>query len=209
MPVLTTLTVGWPQAEANDLTPASLLDKPVPQSGKFLIHNCASIFRRRAGGFTLWKIFAERVNHCSESGYEIECQFDLFAFAFLSDAKNVDLMWPIRHGSPFASPEHAKRLDLFDVELRSLEQFESSGVIPEYVELSQTYLRVRQILSRQSCRDERRTIVALLVNGPSTAVELGKDLGISTNLSERVLTKLHQGDDRPLVIRQIGRIRFA
>lgn len=147
------------------------------------------LFRRRAGGFLPIRQFVGALASLPEpdsGGEALVCQIDAFAYGFLKGAKNLDLMLPCS----------AERNVEFQATRRgwartraALTEFERVGEpLPADIGVTpERYLALREILVRPSARDERRSLITLLVGGPSTRVEISEDLGLNHTLGERVL----------------------
>lgn len=157
------------------------------------VHNCEELFRRRTGGYKNWNAFlnwAARTDH--PKNFEVECQFDAFAYSFLSIAKNADFQIPVHADDPIASPSFEEDFEKFFDDVDDLTQLEGLGIPPRNNELLQRYILAREPLSRPSARDERRIVVALFVSGSSTGKELESELGIYEGLPDRILLSLEK-----------------
>jgi hypothetical protein len=191
MPARAALTFGWPSPDGGALHAAEVLANPSilyrSQSTQTIIHSCEMLFRRRAGGFGPLKDFLACALTPELGAREIECRFDAFAYAFLSSAKNMDLLLPVNANAVLPPSEFAGELRRLSANLRRLSVFERTGKRPGDAVMTKRYLATRRILSRASARDERRVLATLFVSGPSTAREISDDLGISQNLAARIL----------------------
>lgn len=194
MPARATLTFGWPSSNDGALQAAEVLAHPSilyqSRSRRTVIHSCEMLFRRRAGGFGPLKEFLACALSPELGGVEIECRFDAFAYAFLSSAKNMDLLLPVNANAVSPRSDFGRVLRRLTADLHRLSVFERTGRRPGDAEMTDRYLATRRILSRASARDERRVLSTLFVSGPSTVLEISEDLGISQNLAARVLAML-------------------
>lgn len=215
MPLAAVLTVGWPDVSPGDPCSANVMHKSCEASevsseqgygDKLLrilqdlsqetigtqsitIKNTENLFRRRVGGFTHIKKFAGKLNEVltfTKDLGDVECEIDVFAYAFLKGAKNFD----------FFLPETKEKKGLFRAiypqwrkEITGLESFERDGRPSTGTDIS-AYLKLRCVVSRKSARDERRALATLLVSGPSTREDVTEDLSLPYSLAERILPTL-------------------
>ncbi len=166
-------------------------------SKQITIQATEQLFRRNVNGFgDIKKFIASLISIVTkdENIGEIYCLTDVFSYAFLKGAKNFDFQLPeIKNNFP----DDIDRSNLYrDYEekwmekiIPALEKFERLGdKFPEgYNIKKEEYLELRDILSRVSARDERRSLATLLVNGPSTMEEISNDLNLNYNLGSRIL----------------------
>jgi hypothetical protein len=144
------------------------------------------VFRRGISGFGP---IEQMVHALIGLDTEIRCHIDAFAFAFLRSAKNYDAFMRV---DPTSLDSLRKQLSLWDEAVLALTEFERLGqpLPPEWAHLQQPYLALRSIIGRDSTRDERRTLVLLLVTGPATADQIRDDLRLNHSLSRRVMGAL-------------------
>lgn len=116
----------------------------------------------------------------------LPCEIDLFAYAFLAGAKNFDLLLPLASSNSISLAQVQSDCA---TALQALENFERTGLLPPNVDVldTQQYLSIRKVVSRSSARDELRTLATLLVSGPSTALDLVRELGLNESLAQRML----------------------
>jgi len=218
------LTVGWKDGTANQLSAKELHDEAEKEAGKLneaeqrkcyedtLLHqikdantiivSTTGLFRRNKKGFGgIKKFVSSLMSVDSENDIgNIYCLMDVFSYAFLKGAKNLDFQLPeIKKDFPKEVDKILKSLNLdlfrkFEKEWReniipTLEEFERMGKsFPENFEINNDdYLDLRGILTRTSARDERRSLATLLVSGPSTMEEISEDLGLNYTLGNRIL----------------------
>ena len=158
----------------------------IPDSEPIVLKDIDRIFRRRTGGFSGIKNFVATLNEILMSHKdlgEVQCEIDVFAYAFLISAKNFDFFLPEIKNQKGPFREIYPR---WKREMSDLEYFERNGR-PSIITDTSAYLALRRIISRKSARDERRTLAPLLVSGPSTRQEITKDLGLPYSLAERIL----------------------
>jgi len=117
------------------------------------------------------------------------CSIDIFAYAFLKHAKNYDLFMQPELESLNTLEETIKD---WQRAVQALEDFERLGLdlASQYCRLEEIYLRLRNVISRLSARDEQRTLAVLLVCGPLTRDEISSDLGLNYSLNQRILAAL-------------------
>ena len=211
MPIETILTVGWPPIVEDDIFEAINIHAKLTQAENYLqtlrqtlmklrekigadkplhIKSTGRLFRRRTGHFAAIKKFVRSSETIMDATlqpafYEI----DVFAYAFLKGAKNLDAI--LRETSKVISP-FREILPQWQSEIKSLENFERAGIMPQIQQIAENYLELRCIVAPGSARDENRTLATLLISGPSTAEEIARDLGISYGLSERILPLFEQ-----------------
>jgi hypothetical protein len=214
------LTVGWPEVPANDQHSAKAIHKACQSGDEstrdkqyhqkllailnelrqtldgrqpLIIKGMESLFRRRANGFAAIKQFAGTLNEVDvfRPVFEtVQCEIDVFAYAFLKKAKNFD----------FFLPETQEKKGSFRAlypqwrqEMADLEAFERRGKHASRIDVN-GYLQLRRIIARKTARDERRVLATLLVSGPSPREEIREDLGLPYNLAERILPTLQNID---------------
>ncbi|WP_017324882.1 hypothetical protein [Synechococcus sp. PCC 7336] len=115
---------------------------------------------------------------------ELNCQIDVFAYAFLKGAKNFDLLLDCSANNREFVRARAGWLK----SLRAIEQFELFGNFGRESGADlERYRWVRDIVIRPSSRDERRVLASLLVSGPSMLSQISADLGLNYDLGPRTL----------------------
>ena len=208
MPITAVLTTGWPESSATPMSALQLHEaagrsnKEYRKAIKELIASGAQppeilclegIFRRSISGFgPLQKM----VSTLLDVDMEIRCQIDAFAFAFLSGAKNYDTLLHVDHSSKqILQKQCAQWRDA----VAALTEFERLGKekpskwslsSSDWSHLKATYLALRSIVGRDSARDERRTLVVLLITGPASSDQIREDLRLNYSLSRRVMSAL-------------------
>jgi hypothetical protein len=163
-----------------------------PQSEPLEIANLEGLVRRTADGYRPLQWFITALIAWHEGLREgrrppVHCFINAFTFAFLKGAKNFDLI--LREDREAASPETRDTFKRWRDQVDALEEFERSGEsLPSHsAALKPVYLAARPILARPSARDERRTLTALVLGGPSTPGQLQSELAMSPHLTQRVL----------------------
>lgn len=149
------------------------------------------LFRRTTNGFNTIKQFVRElvsIQSSRLSSSPLLCRMDVFAYSFLKGAKNFDLLLPFdrKNNSAFLA-QHKK----WALQIEQLEKFERSGIKIDN-DLSSTYLQLRQVVSRPSARDELRTLVTLLISGPSSVDEICQQLGLNSVLVGRMIAVFDQ-----------------
>jgi hypothetical protein len=163
-----------------------------------------ALFRRHGAGFEPVKRLVATLARLEAEGLgPVRSRVNAITYAFLQGAKNFDLLLPEDRGVP--GPFRAA-LPGWRAQIAALEAFERDGDRPADPWLGDAYLRLRPILARGSARDERRSLAVLLIAGPSSLEEIERDLGLSYDLSQRVLAPLVAID---LVERSAADQRFA
>jgi hypothetical protein len=213
MPLEAVLTVGWPEKPPEKISATTLheacaqsegkayaeelfhhlirLRQELPAKQPLIIGGTERLFRRRANGFGKIKTFLGTLNDVVTTypiDGNVQCHMDVFTYAFLKGAKNIDFFLPesTRCEGPFR-----RSYPQWQRTIVTLEAFERFGKpLPEKQRVA--YLALRRIIARPSARDERRTLATLLVSGPSTSDEITQDLGLSFTLSDRILPTLQQ-----------------
>ena len=160
------------------------------------VYGVDQLFRKRAEYFKKTKKFVSSLFDisCSESALaNIDCHIDVFAYAFLSGAKNFDFF--LRNDGVREGPFWNALSDIACT-IHDLEAFERLGQpLPAGSSVTREhYLALRKIISRPSARDERRSLATLLISGPSTMDDVGRDLGLGYTLSQRTLGVFHDID---------------
>jgi hypothetical protein len=215
MPLKAVLTVGWPEVNAEDrasavsihkrceqdqeperykvqlLTLLQELGKETDQKKPLCIKGVEKLFRRQISGFSRVQWFVGQLNDVVTANPildDVHCEIDVFAYAFLKGAKNFDLFLPEvepKQG-PFRDiyPKWKERMD-------ALMRFERDGIKPPQAD-ADAYVALRRILFRPTTRDEQRTLIMLLVNGPSTSQEITRDLDLPYSLGARILPMLEE-----------------
>lgn len=201
------LTVGWPAAGPDRVSAKELHDLANISSGdnhsyeKVLVEQVESrnisriagldqLFRRRTDGFSTINRFTASILKAIKSMKQLRhCEIDLLAFTFLKYAKNYDLFMD---PSPTDLHTIQQTVSEWQMKVQALEDFERLGLElePGNKYIKETYLKLRETISRPSARDEQRTLAILLCSGPSTLEEISMDLGLSYSLNQRVVTVL-------------------
>lgn len=200
----TVLTFGWPRAQPSQIsahrfldvlkdgnikTLVSWIETVIPNDGVLRICELDGLFRRGPRGMQAMRdligLVGENYQAWSDvSALQFEC--DAFAYAFLKQAHNYDVILPVvEHPvGPFR-----RELTRLKATLNALADFERSGIeLPPGVnETEEEYLRVRAALSRPSARLERVILATLLINGPSTLPELSAETGTDAPTLMRIL----------------------
>lgn len=150
------------------------------------IRGLVRLFRRRAGYFNDVQQLVGKLNEVlmtETKPLKVQCEIDVFAYAFLKSAKNFDLFLP-----EIASKTGPYRLveTPWANQIKALEDLEREGIQSSEVD-KVSYLALRRILARATARDERRSLATLLVNGPSTREDITADLDLPFSLGERIL----------------------
>lgn len=199
MSLIAVLTTGW-SADTANLIPALKLHKTAEcsddnyrdallaqvDSGGDNLLNLDSTFRRRPSGYgPIQRIVSSLV----DQEREIRCQIDAFAFAFLKGAKNYDMLMTV---DPDSLRQVQTQLNEWKKAVDALTEFERRGnpLNEPWLSLKPIYLALRSIVGRASARDERRTLVLLLVTGPASSDEIKEDLRLNYSLSKRVMSAL-------------------
>ena len=146
------------------------------------------LFRKNVEGFKPIKQFVSGLlfpANIFDRSHTIICEIDVFAFAFLKEAKNFDVLLDCTENNQ----EFLNTREEWFKSLEAIEQFELFGTLPisvDRVDL-ECYLKLRTIVIRPSARDERRVLASLLVSGPSTLSQISDDLGLAYTLGPRTL----------------------
>jgi hypothetical protein len=207
------LTVGWeddPQAEfgasrlhavAGQVSEeysaalAAELEKAPPETK---ISGLENLFRRRPGGFGPFRRFVGALASVRSSGKLSEplvCRIDVFAYAFLKSAKNLDFVLPRRKAEKGENDDYGNASETWAKTIEALEHFERTGrSLPKGTVEASRYLAIREIISRPSARDELRALAILLTSGPSTSAEISNDLGLNYTLGQRTLAAYEDPD---------------
>ncbi len=202
MNVYAHLTVGWEQA----LTPRALtldqkawdqahvqdrLDKEVYRKELIAgigaapaVFGVDELFHRRvSGGFDPIKRFLGALVS-DPSSRDLMCHIDVFAYAFLKNAKNMDLSLP---ESAKGSADFRGNCEVpWQETLSQLERFERLGD-PIEPKTRTHYLALRKIALRKSARDEWRAMASLIFSGPASMEEISAELGLNYTLGPRLL----------------------
>lgn len=203
MSLVSVLTLGWEQPPADAVTAVSLhqgasganeytaaVERALRPKAPFVdVLALDRLFRKRTGGFDQVKQLVgalAAIDGGSEEFDTIRCYVDVFAYAFLRGAKNFDFLLP--EAPDVRGSYRSGEQDLLQ-RVAALEAFERDGTpLPPNLHLSrEDYLALRAVLTKPLARDERRTLAAFLVSGPSTLEEISMDLGLNYTLSQRVL----------------------
>ncbi len=198
------LTVGWEDDPRSDVA-AARLHQAASHSGAdysaalaaelakmprdTAISGLDKLFRRRSNEFRPLKQFIGAVasmpapENVSEPLF---CRIDVFAYAFLKSAKNLDFLLPRRKGG---DDDFGNVSKAWAETITALECLERTGEpLPSGIPVTaDAYLAIREIISRPSARDELRALVVLLTSGPSTLAEISGDLGLNYTLGQRTL----------------------
>ena len=212
------LTVGWEDNPHADFA-AFRLHEVAAQSGDYstalaaelekapaetVISGLGYLFRRRAGAFRPLKRFVAALTSMGPPGklpQPLVCRMDVFAYAFLKSAKNLDLVLPRRADG---HDDYGNVRKTWAETIAALERFERTGKpLPGGDVEARRYLAMRKIISRPSARDELRALAVLLTNGPSTLAEISGDLGLSYTLGQRTLAA-YEDDDVAVVEHRPG-----
>lgn len=203
------LTVGWPPIRPDSMSAKELHSHASSYSGEnnsyedilleqldnkniSQIAGLDRLLRRRKDGFADINRFTGSILKVFKSVEHIRyCEIDIFAFTFLKYAKNYDL---------FMEPSLADHQKLQQIvsewqeKVQALEDFErlGKGVESGSTLLTDTYLQLREAVSRPSARDEQRTLAILLCSGPSSLEDISIDLGLNYSLNERVMAVLQK-----------------
>jgi len=203
MPLIADLKTGWPEATPDQYHALQLHyradcaashDKNTSYRKALLdqidhpdrVINLENTFRRRPTGYgPIQKIVSNLADHESP----IRCQINVFAYAFLKNAKNYDMFMT---ADPKNLEQIGDQLKAWQKAVDALTEFERLGTPLDktFASLEKTYLNLRAIVGRASARDERRTLTVLLVTGPATREEISEDLRLNYSLSQRVMTAL-------------------
>ncbi len=199
MKLTAVLTVGWNddpqhaqtalrlhQAAQNSKDYNAALGKALP-TGQQQITGLERLFRRRTGGFSDIKQFVSvLLSLPPKNDKALQCEIDVFAYAFLRGAKNFDLLMPVSNS---ADGSFQRVYPQWQKVIHALEDFERLGEpLPQGIDINKdNYLKLRQVVTRKSARDERRTLTTLLVSGLSTLEELSADMGLNYPLAQRTL----------------------
>ncbi len=205
------LTVGWPEFSPGDPVSAKTIHEACEESKEerysgelvkrlgalssgaqpIIIKGDDQLFRRRTRGFKDIKVFAGKLNQVlakhGDLG-DVHLEIDAFAYAFLKGAKNFDFFLP---ETPAKSGPYRDVLSEWNAQIEALETFERDGIASPSID-TKAYLALRRIVARKSARDELRALASLLMSGPSTQEEVGKDLGLAYGLAERILPTLQE-----------------
>lgn len=134
--------------------------------------------RRNQSGFSRIKTLAAVTNPGTPF------KLNAFLYIFFGSAKNLDLVW-IGNTKSISC-----KISKITKKMAQISDFEREAKGKPSDEPMKTYLALRKVVARRTARDERRTLATLLFSGPSTAKQVAADLGISTNLVERVFRAL-------------------
>lgn len=217
------LTVGWPDDPGADFAASRLHEAADRSSAGYQeelsaalqtaspetpISGLDALFRRRSGAFQPLKKFVGALASIDATDKPTEalvCRIDVFAYAFLKSAKNLDFVLPRRAGAN-ADDEFARVRDSWAATIIALEQFERMGTsLPKGTVEAQRYLGLRRIVSRPSARDELRALVVLLTSGPSTLAEISGDLGLNYTLGQRTLAA-YESEGVAVIERRSGEV---
>lgn len=194
---LAILSIGWGHVP-NTLPPERAEQMPLPQSGgKPLCIDANPLFRRRPDGAKPLQHLLASLSARDNNDQTIYLLIDVFAYAYLSAAKNIDMVLPEASQAPdVINPQHLWRSQAqsFNERLADLERFEQAGRPPINHRDAEYYLQLRTILIRSSAREERRVLLHLLIGGPATLDQVAEDLGMSIGLAERVVRALSSGN---------------
>ena len=190
------LTVGWDYKSPMRLT-AKELHKAALEAGNYVeflsrklsqkevteIYQLEQLFRKSTKGFQPIKQFVGALISL-EVKKSLNCHIDVFAYCFLKQAKNFDLLLPFDRKQ---NEEFWQKYQKWSEIIIKLEKFERLGQnCPE--KLAKQYLALRKVVSRPSVRDEIKTLATLLVSGPSTLEQVSEDLGLRYTLGQRTIS---------------------
>ncbi|MEL6815736.1 MAG: hypothetical protein AAFN68_12310 [Pseudomonadota bacterium] len=196
------ITVGWADIPRSQFSARELHNRAMaaPHYAKSLLHQLQlgthdttilgvdQLFRQTPGGASpIRKLIGELsyLPTVPALPAPLPCEIDLFAYAFLAGAKNFDLLLPLTGNNIVIAQIQADCASA----LQALEDFERTGTLPPNLDEldTQQYLSIRRVISRPSARDELRTLATLLISGPSTALDLVRELGLNESLAQRIL----------------------
>lgn len=190
------LTVGWDAQSSTGLT-AKELHEAALEAGNYFeflsrqlgqkevgeIYHLDKLFRRSTQGSQPIKQFLGTLISL-EVKKSLNCHIDVFAYCFLKQAKNFDLLLPFDKQQ---NQEFWQKYQQWSEIMLQLEKFERFGQnCPK--EIAKQYLALRKVVSRPSVRDEIKTLATLLVSGPSTLKQVSEDLGLSYTLGQRTVS---------------------
>lgn len=170
---------------------AEELDKAPPNT---VISGLENLFRRRRKAFLPLRQFIGALTSLPAPkalSEPVVCRIDVFAYAFLKMAKNLDFLVPRRLDG---TDELSSVRTAWAEAILALEDFERTGEpLPAGIGITaRRYLSLRDIISRSAARDELRSLVVLLTSGPSTLSEISIDLGLNHTLGQRTLSAYQQ-----------------
>ncbi|KZN62190.1 hypothetical protein [Pseudoalteromonas luteoviolacea] len=164
------------------------LASALPASKHVCISSVDSLFKRYEAGFGPIKDFLLGLKLISnQNDVVIKIRVNIFVFAFLAHAKNLDLMFHTEiaamHKSRFLSWQNA---------IHNLVLFESKGriITCEQKVLVKPYLKLRKILERDSTRNELALLALLTFSCPMHEKEILKVLGGSDSALKALLFTL-------------------
>jgi hypothetical protein len=194
------LTTVWGESVDNAESADSLYNSAMSEDGvdvdkletalraaqqPIIVSGLDALFRRNTSGFNPIKRFVGALTQVEERGVgPVTCRINAIAYALLKGAKNFDLLLPEDRDTngPFREV-----LPSWKHQIAALERFERDGDDRLDPWLRERYLESRPVMARASARDEQRSLAALLLSGPSTREEITQDLGLSYDLSQRVM----------------------
>ncbi|MBQ4812493.1 hypothetical protein J8M20_14140 [Pseudoalteromonas luteoviolacea] len=151
------------------------LASSLPASKRLDISSVDPLFKRYEAGFGPIKDFLLGLKLISNrDGVSIKVRVNIFIFAFLAHAKNLDLMFHTE-----IKTKHKSRFLTWQKAINSLVLFESKGreVNCEQKVLVAPYLKLRKILERDSARNELALLALLTFSCPMQEKEILKVLG--------------------------------
>lgn len=180
------------------------------------IRNLDELVRRDSSSYKAVKeLMSALLSYNKQTDKTIVCEVDIFSYAFLSAAKNFDFFLPMGE----IDDPTKKILGTWSLQLKELEKFERLGQLPlrslakskihqqsksssksgSYCNSSKqdscdwsvtVYLKLREIVTRPSARDELRALYIFLYSGPSTDKQIADELGLNESLATRVVAAL-------------------
>ncbi|WP_019503175.1 hypothetical protein [Pleurocapsa sp. PCC 7319] len=147
------------------------------------IYQLEQLFRKSTQGFQPIKQFVGALTSL-EVKKNLSCHINVFAYSFLKQAKNFDLLLPFDREQNQEFWQIYREWSELSIKL---EKFECYGQNCSK-KLAKQYLALRKIVSRSSARDEIKTLAALLISGPSTLKQVSEDLGLSYTLGQRTVS---------------------
>ena len=180
------------------------------------IRNLDELVRRDSSSYKAVKeLMSALLSYNKQTDKTIVCEVDIFYCAFLSAAKNFDFFLPMGE----IDDPTKKILGTWSLQLKELEKFERLGQLPlrslakskihqqsksssksgSYCNSSKqdncdwsvtVYLKLREIVTRPSARDELRALYIFLYSGPSTDKQIADELGLNESLATRVVAAL-------------------
>ncbi|KZN32793.1 hypothetical protein [Pseudoalteromonas luteoviolacea] len=164
----------------------------LPASDSLYISSVDTLFKRYEAGFGPIKDFLLGLKFISNHrGGNIKVRVNIFVFAFLAHAKNLDLMFCTE-----VSANHKGRFLSWQNTIDGLVLFELKGrtITNDRIGLAEPYLKLRKILERDSTRNELALLALLTFSSPMQEEEILKVLGGShSGLKALLFTLLDTG----------------